>query len=349
MKRLFVSAVLSVVAVLGLTLNSEAGHGKFRHQSGCDSGYAYAAPCETVAYAPAPVQYVEQKVTRYKQVMVEKEIEEVVYRQVARQEKFTYSVQVPVTKQEVRKQTYYTQVQKEVPYTYTVCVPVTVAEKRKETIYNRVEKQVPYTYTVAVPRTVQKKVTQTTYQCINENVTETVPVCRTVRVSCVDECGRCYTRCERVTEMVPVTRCIVKRVPITQEVVVNHVICEYENRQGSRTVCELVPVVRDVVVNVCRIENQTRQATRTVCEVVPQVRDVTIQVCSYATEQREGSRTVYNTVNEKVKRRVQYCQMQPYEEIVRVAVGNYCEAPSYNYCDYGNSGGHGRRGHRCGR
>ena len=40
------------------------------------------------------MDYVETTVTRYRQVMVEKDVEEVVCRQVPRQEKFSYNVQV---------------------------------------------------------------------------------------------------------------------------------------------------------------------------------------------------------------------------------------------------------------
>src|ERR1043165_8857004 len=190
MKKLLVSAVLAVAAVLGLTLDSQAG--LFRHHrgdcgGGCDTGCASSAPYGPVAdCAPAPApapQYVEQKVTRYKQVMVEKEIEELVSRCVARQEKFTYNVQVPVMTPEKRTETFYSRVEKQVPFTYTVNVPVTVPEKRTETFYNRVEKQVPYTYTVNVPVTVPEKRTETFYNRVEKQVpyTYTVMVPETVQ------------------------------------------------------------------------------------------------------------------------------------------------------------------------
>ena len=74
-----------------------------------------------------------------------------------------------------------------------------------------VSKEVDYTYFVSVPHTHKKIVKQTVYECQTCMVEDTVPVCRLVRQQHVDECGRCYTTCERVTEMQKVTRCVVDR------------------------------------------------------------------------------------------------------------------------------------------
>ena len=382
MKNWFLTTMLSVVAVLGCTIESEASGGLFRRRGGCcpdECGSAVApctsgpsiAPCEPTART---VEYVERTVTRYRQVMVEKDVEQIVCKQVPRVEKYSYDVQVPktypekrkvteyntVSKEveytytvivpvitpEKRKRTVYSTVSKEVEYTYTVCVPVMTPEKRTETYYQTVSKEVDYPYTVAVPKTMQKVVQQTSYKCVTEEVTDVVRVCRTVAVSYIDECGCCRVRCERVAEDVPVTRCVVRRVPVTTDVTVNYTVCEYETRVGKRTVCELVPATREVTVNVCRYENQSRVGKRTVCEVVSSEEEYTVNVCStveqirkgkkivcevvpvekeitvnvtkYETEKREGSRTVYDTIQERVVRKVQVCVTEPYEETIRV-------------------------------
>lgn len=281
MKHLLATAVLATVALLGLTQDSQANGGSFRRcRGGCDSG------CASAPSAPAPVKYEDRKVTRYKQVMTEKEIDVLQCKRVTREEK----------------------------YAYTVCVPVTKQEKRKEIVCTPVKKEVEYIYTVMVPSTVQKKVQCTTYRCVRATITEKVPVCRTVWVTCVDECGRCHTRRERVTVMEEQTRCVVKRIPIVTEQVVNVVVCTPEQRKGMRTICEFVRSEREVMVNVCSFEHQKREGVRTVCELV----------------------------TEKVKRKVQVCTMVAYEETVRVAVGG---ASSCNDC--GHRTGIIRRGSCC--
>ena len=287
MKQLMATAFLTTVALFGLTQVSEA-NGLFRRcKGGCDSGCASApcasAPCATVA--PAPIQYEERKVKVAKQVWTDKEIEVLECKQISRQEKFVY----------------------------TVCVPVTTQEKRKAIVCTPVSKQVDYTYTVMVPSTVQKKVQCTTYKCVTETVCEMVPVCKTVCVTCVDECGRCHTRRERVTVMEERTRCVVKRVPIITEQVVNVTVCTPELRKGTRTVCEIVRSETDVMVNVCKIEHQQREGVRTVCENVTVKSKRTVKVCS----------TVWE------------------EQTVRVAVSTSCASP----CDdCGSTGHHQRRG-----
>lgn len=282
MKHLLVTATLAL-AFFGLTQDSQANGGLFRRcRGGCDTG-CESAPCaSTVVAAPAP-QFEDRKVTRYKQVMKEKEVDVLECKRVTREEK----------------------------YTYTVCVPVTKEEKRKVIVCTPVHKEVDYVYTVMVPKTVQKKVQCTNWVCERVNVIEKVPVCRTVCVTYVDECGRCCTRRERVTELVEVTRCVVKRTPVVTEQVVNVVVCEAVQKQGKRTVCEIVRAEKEELVKVCSFEHVKKEGTRLVCEVV----------------------------TEKVKRKVQYCELVAYEETVRVQVGGCATS-----CDDGCGHGHGRRG-----
>jgi hypothetical protein len=246
MKQSLATALLATVALLGLTPDSQA-NGLFRRcRGGCEDDCA-----------PAPVQYEDRKVIQYKPVMKEKVIEVLECKRVTREEK----------------------------YNYTVCVPVTKEEKRKVVVCTPVMKEVDYTYTVMVPKTVDKKVMCVTYQCERVMITEKVPVCRTVCVTCVDECGRCYTRRERVTVIEERTRCVLKRIPITQEKMVKVTICEPVIHKGKKTVCEIVRSEKDVMVNVCSFEHQKREGVRTVCEIQTEKVKRTVQVCELVREE----------------------------------------------------------------
>src|SRR5207344_3146275 len=92
-------------------------------------------------------------------------------------------------------------------------------------------------------------------------IVEKVPVCKTVCVTCVDECGRCHTRRERVTVMEERTRCVVKRIPIVEERTVNVTICEAVVQKGKRTVCDMVRTQKEVMVKVCSFEHQKREGS----------------------------------------------------------------------------------------
>jgi hypothetical protein len=279
------SLVLTIAALAGVALIASESQAHGRRHSCCEiAPTCCASPCAPVAVAPAPVKTVEQKVTRYKQEMVTKEITELVCKTIT----------------------------KEVPYKYTVCTPVVTPTKQVVTVCKTVQKEVPCTYTVMVPKTVQKKVMQTTYTCVTEVVQKQVPVCRTVRVPCVDACGNCTYVCQRVTEMQVVNCNVVKRVPVTKEVVVNCTICEPVQKEGKRIVCELVNVQQEVTVNVCSFKNEVKEGKRLVCEVV----------------------------TEKVTRKVQVCQLTPYTETIQVPVAAPCATTSC--CE--PACGHERRG-----
>ena len=161
----------------------------------------------------------------YKSVLKEKEIDVLVCKQVSREEKFNYTVCVPVTKQEKRK--------------VTVCTPVS--------------KQVEYMCTVMVPTTVEKKVQCTTYQCVTEQIVEKVPVCKTVCVTYVDECGRCCThqreRRDGIGANGPVA--LSKRTPVVTEKTVLCTICEPVQKAGKKIVCEIVRTEKEIDGQVC--------------------------------------------------------------------------------------------------
>jgi len=308
-------AVWSTTMLCALTLAgfSDAGH---RRGSGCCAvAPAFCAP----ACAPA-VQYVERQVTCYRPQMVEQTVTQQVTRCVPTQENFSYTVNVPVMRQEKRAQTVMVAQQKEIQVPVTVCVPVTTNETRTVTQYTPTSRVVEYTYNVMVPETVQRKVLSTTFQCVPKQVSVSVPVCRMVPVQCTDSCGNCYTSCRPVVEYQQCTRTIVERIPTTQEVTVNEVVCRAEARKGQRTVCEMVPSQQQVTVPVTRMTTQQQMVKRVVCEMVPQQQEVMVNVCSFETRQQTGTRTVYRAVTENVTQKVMVCQMVPYTTTVQVAV-----------------------------
>lgn len=343
MKQLVFTAL--AVGVLGwAVMDADACH---RRAGCCAPESCGSAPCAVVESQPAPApapapQFVEQQVTRYKCVTKEKDVQEVVSRLVPREEKYNYTVMVPVTTQQKRTETCYKPVQKQVEYTCTVMVPVTTQEKRTVTECQLVSKEVEYKYTVMVPKTVQEKRT-VTYCEMERRLQEcVVPVCRVVQVQCTDACGNCYTTCQRVVENQKVTREICVPVTKTKEVLVNVTVCEAQERVGKRTVCERVMSQREVLVNVVTCQAQARKMTRTVCEMVPETREVLVNVVTCQAEQRVGTRTVYECKQETVTRKVTYTEMVPETVTVRVPVAqcaDYCNTVS----DCGSGHGH-RRG-----
>ena len=272
MTKFLATACLTAVVLLGLAQVSDANcRGGIFRRPGC--GTPCQAPCATTE-VEAP-KFEERKVNVLKQVMKEKEIDVLECKRVTKEEKYEYQVCVPVWKEEKRK--------------VTVCTPTT--------------REVDYEYKVAVPKVVEKKVQCTTYNCVRENIVEKVPVCRTVCVTYVDECGRCCTRRERVTEWREQTRCVVKRVPVITEQTVKVTVCDWEVRKGKKTVCEIVRTEKDQMVKVCTHEMQKREGTRLVC----------------------------STVTEKVKRKVMVCETVEEEKTIRVQVGG-ARCDSHNDC-----------------
>jgi hypothetical protein len=254
MKQLMVTAFLATVALFGLTADSQAG--LFRHSRGGCGGCE--TPCaEPCAPAAAP-QYEERKIKVAKHNWVEKEVVVNECQRFTREEK----------------------------YTYTVCVPVNKQEKRTIIECSTVSREVDCTYVTMVPRTEKKMVKCVTYQCVRETICEKVPVCRTVCANYVDECGCCRTRRETVTVMEDRTRCVVKRIPIETEREVCVTVCDRVETKGKRTVCDVVRTPREVMVNVCSIEHKPMEGVRTVCEykTVPTKRMV--KVCETTWEEQ---------------------------------------------------------------
>lgn len=155
-KRLIVAALVAMAGMMFMPASAKALGGRKNCNDSC------AKPCE--------VTYEERKVTCYKTVTKEKEVEVTVCK--------------PEYRDEVRKKT------------YTVCTPVWTEEKKTCTTYKRVPKEVEKEVTrcVKVPVTVcdpctgrsrtccqkqmvTEKVKCTVYECVPETKEYTVKVC----------------------------------------------------------------------------------------------------------------------------------------------------------------------------
>ena len=124
-------------------------------------------PGPTVETAP---ERVERTVTCYRPEFRTREVPVTVYKCVPREEKYTYTETVPVTKAEKRTCTYYTTVTKEVPYAYQEKVAIMKPETRTQTFYATVTKEVPYNYSVCVPVSKPEKRAQTFYTTVTKEV-----------------------------------------------------------------------------------------------------------------------------------------------------------------------------------
>jgi len=326
MKMLWATTFVAAAAWFATPVDAS---GLFRRgASDCGCAPAPCAPCG--APSAAPCAYTEQQVQGFRLEMRTKVVPTQVTRMVPKtvEEVVKYTECQMVTTPTKQQVTTYQQVSKQVPYTYTVSVPVMTPTKQQVTTYQQVTKQVPYTYTVSVPVVTPTKQQVTTYQCVPETISTVVNVARRVPTCVVDPCTGCvHTVCTTICEAVPQTCTVMKRVPVTQEVVVNVTSYRTEERKGVRTVCEVVPVTQEVVVNVCRpvMTEKTAKVQRTICVPVPETVNVT--QCYY-------ERVPYTyTIRVPVP-----CQpvAQPYVPCAEVPCGT---TAGYNNC--GGSGGHG--------
>lgn len=271
-----VSVFMATLGLVALLPSASFASGWLRR--GCSSCCDREPCCTTTAAAPAPAKaepkYENRVVTKYKTVTKEKEIDVCVNKMVAK---------------DVKR---------------TVMVPVTVKEKRTviECVPNW--KEVECKYTEMVPRVIKEKVKQTCIERRRKEIEEVVPVCRLVRTQCVDDCGRCYTKCERVTENVKVKRCVIECVPVVREVEVCRTVCDRVERTAKRKVCEYVRQEKVIDVCVIRCEAQER-----VCKV-------------------------WECVRTTEKRKVSYCECVAYEENVRVLVTPACETGCDSGCGH---------------
>jgi hypothetical protein len=278
------------------------------------------------------VTYVDKKVTAYKAEWKTKDVECTVMKPVTKYVDET--VKYTVMEQKVEKKTitenYCECVNVQEQFTYTEMQQKTEKKTVKENYCECVTVQEPYTYTEMVQKVEPRKQIVTSYRCETHQVQECVPVCRRVRVCCVDPCTGC-SRMVWTTVTENVTRCrnVVTRVPVQTEVTCNYVTCTPVQKQGTRTVQKMVPKTRDVVVEYCVCVPVQKQGTRTCQKMVPKTRQVTIDVCTCVPVQKTQvvKRCVTECVATKVVNKVQYCEMVPYETTVKVAVCTPCTTP----------------------
>src|SRR5262245_5405399 len=244
----------------------------------CGGGCCEAAPCPAPAPPPkVELKYEDRVVTRYKPVTKFKDVEVCVTNVVAKD--VVRCVMVPYTIKEQR----------------TVCESIPIF------------KDVECKYTEMVPRIIKEVVPRCVTERHVKHVDDVATVCKLVPKQCVDECGRCYTSYDRVTEQVPVKRAVVECVSVVRNVEVCRTVCErVEKTTVRRVVCDYQRVEK--VVEVCRIACKPEERTFKVFECVPG----------------------------KEMRKVAYCEMVPYQETIRVCVTPVCESA----CDHGC--GHGR-------
>jgi hypothetical protein len=294
----------------------------------------------TVSSAPCPPQFVEKKVTAYRCVMKEKEVEVTVNELVPRQVEVKYTAYElktePVKQKVVRYECF--PVEKEFKVT---CMEMRmVEEKRKVCEYDRVMKEVEYKYMEMVYGEKKEKKKVVTWKCDSKVVEEIVPVCRKVLVRCEpDPCAGCLASCfprykvETVVENRKVCRTVVTRTPVEQEVECVVRTCTPVERIGKRMVCELKPREKEIIVNVCKPFPVVKIDKRCVLERREKIEEVIVNVCKRVPVEMKCMKTVYDC--KPTKKMVKKCwtEMEPYDVVVRVPVG--CPAPSPRCCLFG--------------
>lgn len=285
---------------------------------------APAAPCVT----PSAPQFVEKRVTAYRCVNKEKEVEVIVNTMVPRQVEVKYTAyemkSEPVRQRVVRYECF--PVEKEFR---TTCMEMRMVEERRMIReYDKVMREVEYKYMEMVRGTtvVRKKVVN--WKCDSHVVEEVVPVCRNVLVRCdADPCGGCFSAClprfkvETVTEQRRVCRTVVTRTPIETEIECVVPTCTPVERTCKRMVCELKPRDREVVVNVCKPFPVEKIVRRCVMERRERIEECIVNVCKLVPVERTCMKTVFDCKPER--KMVKHCwtEMEPYETVVRVPVG----------------------------
>lgn len=131
-----------------------------------------AAPVQAHWYKRAdcgpvvPVTYVDQKVTAYRCVTKEREVEILVNKMVPKDVDFTYTELTRVTEPTTVIEHYCEKFEEKVPFKYFVDTLVTTQEKVIQHYCERVEEPVPFKYIVHQTETVPEKRTITRYICV---------------------------------------------------------------------------------------------------------------------------------------------------------------------------------------
>lgn len=337
----------------GGRFRSGCGGGTSACAAPCNTGCGGTANCG--GCAPAPVTYVDREVTVYETKATKKMVEVTTMKLVSEVQKYEYIERTPVKSQQKRTVTEYTYVTTPQSYKYYVTEVVPTKEKRTVTEYKMVPKEVEVDVVTCVPETTNQKRTVQKWVCQPKTVTAQVCVrvpvaadpcapaagCGTCATSCNTGCGRqgicgggglfgrkssgcgtssCNTGCNYTTQMQTVTRTVMERVCVTEEITVPVTTYKRVVTKQKKTVNECVPTTREVEVTVNKCVAVEKTGTRNVCECKPVTKDIMVDVWTCKEEKKTGERTVQvcKPVKEQVETTVYECV--PVKKTVKVAV-----------------------------
>src|SRR5262249_50225953 len=128
-----------------------------------------------------------------------------------------------------------------------------------------------------------------------------------------------------VTEMQTVTRTVMERVCVTEEITCPVTICKPVVTKQKRTINQCIPVTKEVEVTVNKCVTKQMQGTRNVQECKPTTKEIMVDVCTYKEEKKTGERTIQvcQPTVEKVNTTTYECV--PVKKVVKIAV--YPPAP----------------------
>ncbi len=337
-RRLLGAAAL--MAGLAVTVQDASGFG--RRSAGCDT------PCAAVGGAcgsASTVQYVDQKVTGYQAVWKTRKVDVVCIEHRSVQEPYKYIDREPVYTKTMAKVCRMVPVQQEytcliserypVKQLARVCVrkPVTVQEPftYREPVYtkSRVKKLICETVCVPVqvtcpPPAPPCPVSACADDCGTERRGLFARLCGKHRYECSEPCPPCPTPCAPPAP--PVVKTIIQHKVITLEVEVDVVTCSFVLKHGVRPVTKWVPEWVEREVTVWHTRPAEKKGFKTVW--VPTWVEKEVTVCNFRPVEREGVRTVCKPFEVKKTIEQPYCEMVPFETVVKVPVCVPAPCPS---------------------
>jgi hypothetical protein len=325
-RRLFGAAAL--LAAVALTSPDASGFG--RRSAGCDSTCASAAGACNSAVT---VEYVDQKVTGCKAVWKTRKVDVVCVEHRMVQEPYRYIDREPVYTKVLKKVCQMVPVQQEYTCTVSERFPVKqmvrVCERRPVTV------QVPYCYREPImTRTKAKKLICETV-CVPVQVACAPPappscndgcgpqrrglfarLCGKHNADCGEPCAPCPTPCGPPCP--PVVKTVMQKKVVTREVEVDVVCCNWVRKEGVRPAIQWVPEWVEREVTVWCTRPALKKAFKTVW--VPTWVEKEVSVCTFRPVEREGVRSVCRPFEVKKTIDQPYCEMVPFETIVKVPV-----------------------------
>src|SRR5262245_42054667 len=364
-RQVIAAAVLGVAWLAVVPEAAFGHGGRFRRgcdgrTSACAGpcGTSYAAGCATVSY-------VDKEVTVYESRPVQKTVDVTVMKMVPQVQKYEYIERTPVMSKEKRTVTEYVMVTTPQPYTYYVQEVVPTKEKKAVTEYVMQPKEIEIDVTTYQAETTMVKRQVQKWVCQPKQVTVQVPVCRAVVTPAAPvtpavataDCGGCgattggghvhhaggrglfgrhandccapaAASCgtvSYVTEMQTVTRTVMERVCVTEEISCPVTTCKPVVTKQKRVINQCIPVTKEVEVTVNKCVTKQMTGTRNVNECKPVTKEIMVDVCTYKEEKKTGERTIQvcQPTVEKVNTTTYECV--PVKKMVKVAV--YTPAP----------------------